>query len=118
MGFVESLTHGPPLWKEVGWLPACLRLALYCVSGFALNIRVSGVKMCDSKHCLVLPDFGRFGPVRQFGFYNLVDVWAFLDVFLLKLRKAFFPLGFCGMLQYVTSYHHIIFRFLYGILIV
>jgi hypothetical protein len=37
-GFVESLTHGPPLWKEVGRLPVCLRPALYCVSGFALSL--------------------------------------------------------------------------------
>jgi hypothetical protein len=54
--------------------------------GFRPELRVSGVKMCDSKHCLVLPDFGRFGPVRQFDFYNLVDVWAFLE--------GFFSLGF------------------------
>jgi hypothetical protein len=58
MEFVECYTLCSTLWKEVGrplaCLPACLSACSELRLGLRPEARVSGAKMCDSKHCLVL----------------------------------------------------------------
>jgi hypothetical protein len=51
MEFVECYTLCSTFWKEVGQPPVSLRPVLNYALG--PEARYSGIKMCDSKHCLV-----------------------------------------------------------------